>query len=587
MLQSSGTSPKRGEAPTHTHSQFRGIALLEIVYKVVSSIINTRLTKIELHDALHGSVKGRGTGTAVMEAKLLSQLRCRIDEPLYMVFIDLKKAFYSLDRERAMRILELYGVGENLRRIIRTVWAGDTMVPRQAGYFGKPFLAERGVRVGDNMSPTIFNIVIDAVVRHWEHVHEPVQFEELALFYIDHDGAITGADAGRLQASLDVIASSFESFGLVMNASKTKFMVMSGGKYRIRQTSTAYCRQVTGEGPSHRQRILTKVQCIKCGTEVTRQYLKRHQLTRKCKKAALTYAPPTPVRNRVSDEEVIVTPRTEPTQYTASIPLRFQGEVSCPVAGCPYKIEREAKKSKRMALKKHFRSRHIEDSIMIEEEGQLPQCTRCGLFMKDANSQKHHDSIECKKFAIRRERFFRAQHQTDAEEVNFSISGVEIERVARFRYLGRILDENDDDRHALERQLARARARWSRIAPVLRSEGVRPKAMGYFYKAVVQAILLYGSETWVVSDSLMKRLRSYHSRVARYLTGKHIRQNADGSWFCPPTTGVLEEAGLETVDEYIKRRRDTVRNFVMFRPLYDICRQSTAITNRAVWWKLI
>ena len=125
------------------------------------------------------------------------------------------------------------------------------------------------------------------------------------------------------------------------------------------------------------------------------------------------------------------------------------------------------------------------------------------------------------------------------------------------------------------------------IAPVLRSEGVRPKTMGYFYKAVVQAILLYGSETWVVSDSLMKWLRSYHSRIARYLvTGKHIRQNADVLWFCPPTTGVLEEASLETVDKYIKRRRDTVRNFVMFRPLYDICRQLTAITNRAVWWKL-
>ena len=53
-----------------------------------------------------------------MEAKLLSQLRYQIEEPLYMVFIDLEKAFYSLDRERAMRILELYGVGVNLCRII-------------------------------------------------------------------------------------------------------------------------------------------------------------------------------------------------------------------------------------------------------------------------------------------------------------------------------------------------------------------------------------------------------------------------------------------------------------------------------------
>ena len=108
--------------------------------------------------------------------------------------------------------------------------------------------------------------------------------------------------------------------------------------------------------------------------------------------------------------------------------------------------------------------------------------------------------------------------------------------------------------------------------------------MGYFYKAVVQAILLYGSETWVLTNFQLKRLRSFHARVARYLTGRHIRQNEDGTWVHPPTADVLEEAGLETIDEYIKRRRDTVRRFVMFRPIYDICRRSIAITNRAVWW---
>jgi len=46
-----------------------------------------------------------------------------------MVFVDLKKAYYSLDREQAMHILERYGVGANIRRIICLIWQGDTMVP--------------------------------------------------------------------------------------------------------------------------------------------------------------------------------------------------------------------------------------------------------------------------------------------------------------------------------------------------------------------------------------------------------------------------------------------------------------------------
>mgnify|MGYP000270434644 FL=1 len=76
------------------------------------------------------------------------------------------------------------------------------------------------------------------------------------------------------------------------------------------------------------------------------------------------------------------------------------------------------------------------------------------------------------------------------QEASFKIGGVEIERVERFRYLGRILDENDDDRHALERQLARERVRWGRVAQALRGQGLKSKAMGYFYKVIVQAIVL-------------------------------------------------------------------------------------------------
>ena len=41
------------------------------------------------------------------------------------------------------------------------------MVARVGGYYGKALKGERGVTQGDPLSPSIFNVVVDAVVRHW------------------------------------------------------------------------------------------------------------------------------------------------------------------------------------------------------------------------------------------------------------------------------------------------------------------------------------------------------------------------------------------------------------------------------------
>ena len=42
-----------------------------------------------------------------------------------------------------------------------------TMVARAGGYYGTVFGGERGVTQGNPLSPTIFNVVVYAVVRHW------------------------------------------------------------------------------------------------------------------------------------------------------------------------------------------------------------------------------------------------------------------------------------------------------------------------------------------------------------------------------------------------------------------------------------
>ena len=72
--------------PKLTPGLYRGIGLLELIYKLVSAVINNRLReKISFHDTIHGFRTKRGTGTALIEAKLRMQLTMRTRTPLFMI----------------------------------------------------------------------------------------------------------------------------------------------------------------------------------------------------------------------------------------------------------------------------------------------------------------------------------------------------------------------------------------------------------------------------------------------------------------------------------------------------------------------
>ena len=84
-----------------------------------------------------------------------------------MIFLDLTNAYDALDRSRSLDILKGYRVGYRVRRLLREYWDRTTMVARAGGYYRKGFKRGRGVTQGDPLSPIIFNVVLDTVVRHW------------------------------------------------------------------------------------------------------------------------------------------------------------------------------------------------------------------------------------------------------------------------------------------------------------------------------------------------------------------------------------------------------------------------------------
>ena len=102
--------------------------------------------------------------------------------------------------------------------------------------------------------------------------------------------------------------------------------------------------------------------------------------------------------------------------------------------------------------------------------------------------------------------------------------------MTELKYLGRILTATDDNWPRVVGKLGKARKNWGHLSWVLGREGNDPKVSRVFYITVTQAVLLFGSETWVLTLRMEKTLDSFQSRVASKIMGRQHHQRKDRSW---------------------------------------------------------
>ena len=79
-------------------------------------------------------------------------------------------------------------------------------------------------------------------------------------------------------------------------------------------------------------------------------------------------------------------------------------------------------------------------------------------------------------------------------------------------------------------KLWRARNIWARMARILGQEGAIARVSGMFFKYVVHAVLLLGSNTWVKNPRMGRALGSFQPIFAMHITGRHPRRQVGGIW---------------------------------------------------------
>ena len=108
------------------------------------------------------------------------------------------------------------------------------------------------------------------------------------------------------------------------------------------------------------------------------------------------------------------------------------------------------------------------------------------------------------------------------------------------------------------------------LGKLLRQEVAYPRVSEFFYKAVAQAVLMYGSETWVLLVAMEKKVEGSHTGFLRQIMGRQAGRILDGTRDTHGAVEVQEAAVTQSVMTYIGIRKENVAQWVALRPMFKV-----------------
>ena len=139
-------------------SKWRGVTLMDIGSKILSSILCTRLFKIIIkHGGKYqfGSTPGVGCQDSSFTIKTMLHLRYNHNLPKFVMFADIVKAFDTSNHKLTVEILKKYGCPPKLCSAIRRMYTENKVI-LILGKIDISIPLEVRLKQGDSVAPVLF-----------------------------------------------------------------------------------------------------------------------------------------------------------------------------------------------------------------------------------------------------------------------------------------------------------------------------------------------------------------------------------------------------------------------------------------------
>mgnify|MGYP003333504306 CR=1 FL=1 len=169
-----------------------------------------------------GFLKGKDIRDNVRIFNELFYTAVKERSPYYLLFLDFKKAFDSLDHTFLLEVLRKIEAPAWLIQVVQNLLRQCRVHVNQFGDFGHFIDIERGVKQGCPLSPILFNIALDVLLFHLSKV-STASSPHTTCAYAD-DVGVGFSKVDTLGNILPVILRFSEASGLVYNPRKTKLL---------------------------------------------------------------------------------------------------------------------------------------------------------------------------------------------------------------------------------------------------------------------------------------------------------------------------------------------------------------------------
>uniref|UniRef100_A0A3P9JM39 ribonuclease H n=1 Tax=Oryzias latipes TaxID=8090 RepID=A0A3P9JM39_ORYLA len=234
----------KGKGDKYECGSFRGISLLSVVGKVYGRVLINRVvegTECMIGEEQCGFRRGRGCVDQVFVVRQVCEKFLAKGRKVFWAFMDLEKAYDRIDREALWVVLSMYGIDGSLLEGVKSFYRNSRACVRVGNSISEWFPVRVGLRQGCVMSPWLFNVYMDGVVKE---VNERVLGTGVSMMNTDSsewsvNQLLFADDTALVADSEESLARLVEEFGRVCDRMKLRV--------NVEKSKVMRCTRVKGE----------------------------------------------------------------------------------------------------------------------------------------------------------------------------------------------------------------------------------------------------------------------------------------------------------------------------------------------------